>query len=123
MDEGRRELLAAPTVSDRAVARFEIERSLELGLVPSFGVADIGQTEVVLLGPEERYGIETLAPPEDVARRGLPLALGHHPVLDADALAGERIRPARDVAGGEDAGDAGFEVLVDRDATIGGEAD
>ena len=33
-----------------------------------------------------------------------------------------RIRPARDVAGGEDARDAGLEVLVHRDAAVDGEA-
>jgi hypothetical protein len=76
-----------------------------------------------MLAPEEGHGVEAFAAAEDVARRRLALALGHDPVLDADALAAVRIGPARDVAGGEDAGGTGLEILVDGDALVGGEAD
>src|SRR6185295_19334488 len=68
------------------------------------------------------HGVETLAAAQDVARRRLALALGDDPVLDADALAAVRIGPARDVAGGVEAGRAGLEVFVDREALVGGEA-
>ena len=51
-----------------------------------------------------------------------PWRCGHDPVFDADALAGEPIRPARNVAGREDARDARFQVLVHSDAAIDGEA-
>ena len=47
-----------------------------------------------------------------------PLALGDDPMFDANSLAGEPVRPARDVAGSEDALDAGLEVLVDDKAAI-----
>ena len=43
-------------------------------------------------------------------------------MLDADGLAGMRIGPARDIAGGIDAGNAGFAVSIHDDATIDGEA-
>ena len=43
-------------------------------------------------------------------------------MLDANALAGMRIRPARDIAGGVDAGRAGLEIAVDDDAAIEREA-
>jgi hypothetical protein len=43
-------------------------------------------------------------------------------MLDADRLAGMRVRPARDIAGGIDAGHAGFEEGVHRDAMIEREA-
>jgi hypothetical protein len=56
-------------------------------------VTDVSDADIVLLGPEERHGIEALEQAEHVARGGLALALGHHPVFDAfrarsDAFAG-----------------------------------
>ena len=93
-----------------------------LGLVPALGVADVSEAEIVLLGPEERHRVKPLALTEHVARGSLPLAFGHHPVFDADALAGEPVRPARNVAGREDARDARLEVFVHGDAAIDGEA-
>src|SRR5262249_59499677 len=62
-----------------------------------------------------------LATSQDVAGRDLSLALGNDPVLDADALPRVRIGPSRDVAGGEDAGDARLEEFVDEDAVVGRE--
>src|SRR6185312_6069174 len=50
----------------------------------------------------------------------LPLALGHHKMFDADGLAGEPIRPTRDIAGCEDARNARLEVFVHRDTAIDG---
>jgi hypothetical protein len=76
---------------------------------------DIGE-QIVLLGPEEWNLVKPLAGAEHVARRRLTLTFGNNPMLDADALAGQPIRPSRDIAGGIDAGDAGFEVLIDRGA-------
>ena len=84
-------------------------------------MADIGDAEVVLLRPKKRHGVENLPAPKDVACRSLPLALGHDKMFDADSFAGEPIRPARDVAGGEDTRDACLEVFVHRDAAINGE--
>src|SRR6202011_719438 len=91
---------------------------IDLDLVPLFGMADIKDHGVVMHAPEERHGVEWLPPAQHVARRGLPLALGDDPVLDADLLAAMRVRPAREITGGEDAGDAGFEILVDGDAAV-----
>ena len=105
---------------DSAVARGELP--VDSGCVEGFRMPHIGEAEIVLLGPEERDRIEALPPTEDVAGRRLSLALGHHPVFDADALAGESIRPARDVAGREDATHAGLQVFVHGDASIDGEA-
>ena len=47
-----------------------------------------------------------------------PWRCGHDPMLDPDILFRLRIGPARDVAGGKDAGRAGFEIRIDGDATI-----
>ena len=51
-------------------------------------------------------------------RRCLALALGDDPMFDADLLTGKPVRPARDVAGSEDALDAVLEVLIDDSAAI-----
>ena len=104
-----------------AQSRASSEPSISIR-VPLLRVADVVDGDVVVLAPEERHGVEALAPAEDVARRRLALAFGDHPVLDADPIARVRIGPARDVAGGEDAGRAGLEVLVDGDAAVDREA-
>ena len=85
-------------------------------------MAHVDEREIVLFGPEERHGVETFSTAEHVARRSHPLTLGHDPMLDTDALAREPIRPARDIASGEDAGHARLEVFVHGNATIDGEA-
>ena len=101
MDHSDRELLASEPIRYGAVST--LQRASDLGFVPMFGVPDIGEAEVVLFGPEERNAIEGFSPAEDVVRRCLALALGDDPVLDANSLPSQPIRPARDVAGGEDA--------------------
>jgi hypothetical protein len=55
---------------------------------------------------------------EHVGCSNLALALCDDPVLDADTLSGQLVGPARDVAGGEDTRNAGFEMFVHRHATI-----
>ena len=55
-------------------------------------MSDIGDAEIVLLGPEEWDGVKTYAPTQNVACGGLSLALSDYEMLDADALAGEAIR-------------------------------
>src|SRR4051794_26372111 len=84
--------LALAQVTYRAVARRRI--AVDLGAVPIGGVADVVDADVVVHGPEEGHGVELLARPEHVARRRLPLALRHHPMLDAHAAAAP-IGPAR----------------------------
>ena len=95
-----------------------LERSVHLDAVPSFGVSDVSDRDVVVLAPEERHRVEWFAAAEDVARRDLPLALRDHPVLDSNALVRMRIRPPRDVARGKDPAGARLEVLVDDDAFV-----
>jgi hypothetical protein len=109
---------ACTPVIYRAVAR--VEPSVDLGLIPSFGMADIGDAEIVLLGPKERDCVKSLSAAKDVPRGGLPLALGHDKMLDADPFAGEPVRPARDVPGCEDARDAGLELFVHCNPSIDG---
>src|ERR1035437_5370665 len=111
----------AAAIGDRAVSRHLVELPVEFGRIPLLGMPHIRQAEIVLVGPEEGDGVEPLARAEDIARGGLPLTLGHHPVLHADALARQGVGPARDVAGREDALYARLEVLVHRDAPIDGE--
>ena len=71
-----------------------------------------------MLAPEERHGIERLAPPEDIERGGLALPLGDDPVFDADRSAAVRVRPARNIACCIDAWDARLEILIDDDPII-----
>ena len=71
-----------------------------------------------MLAPEERHRIEAFPQAEHIPGRGLALPFGHHPVLDPNLVAGVRIGPPRDVAGREDAGHAGLEVLVHGDAAV-----
>ena len=94
------------------------DTTLQIELVPLFGVADVIEGKIELARPEERHGVEALASAEYVPRRRLSLALGHDPVLDANIVPGQRVGPARDVAGGEDTRNAGFEMFVHRHATI-----
>src|SRR6185437_1136192 len=116
MDHGDRELPASAPIGYGAVST--LQRSRDLGLVPMFGVADIGETEIVLFGPEEWDVIEALAPAEDIVRGCLALALGDDPMFDTNPLTGQSVGPARDVAGGEDAWNAALEVLIDDDTAI-----
>jgi len=55
---------------------------------------------------------------QHVARGGLSLTFGNHPMFDPDVFAGMRIGPARDVACGVNSRDAGFEMGVHGDAAI-----
>src|ERR1700726_3110737 len=72
----------------------------------------------LMLAPEEWDGGIPFAAPEHVAGRGLALPLGDDPVFDAQGLAALGVRPAGNVAGGENARRAGFEVFIDDHTTI-----
>ena len=95
-----------------------VERTVDLDGVPSLGVADVLDRDVVVLAPEKRNRVEPLAIAEHVPSGHLTLALGDDPVFDADSRAGVGIGPSSDVAGGEHARRAGLEILVDGDAAI-----
>ena len=86
------------------------------------GMADIVDRNIVVLAPEERNGVESFMSPEHVEGRGLSLAFREDPMLDANSLAGVRVRPARYVAGREDPRRARFEIGVHDDAAINLEA-
>src|SRR6185295_10595900 len=109
-------LAAFAQIGDRAVALHD--RTVDQDLVPFLRMPDIGDSEVMLLGPEEGDCIERFTPAEHVARRGLALALGDDKMLDADGLAAVRIRPAGDVPGGEHAWCAGLEEPVDEHSAV-----
>ena len=62
----RNRLLAPlPQIADRAVAL--LDRAIDHDFIPIFRVTDIGNSEVMLLGPEEGDGIERLTPADHVA--------------------------------------------------------
>src|ERR1700719_4464582 len=81
-------------------------------------MADVVDGEVVVLAPKEGYCVETLPPPEHIERRGLPLALRNHPMLDADPIAGMRVGPSRDIAGSKNSRSTGFKELIDSHPAI-----
>jgi hypothetical protein len=68
---------AAVLIRDRAVSRVKLP--IDFGFIPLFGVTDISETEIVLLGPKERDGVEAFPSTQDVARGGLPLAFPQQP--------------------------------------------
>jgi hypothetical protein len=58
-------------------------------------MTDIIDRHVVMLAPKERDGSEFLAMSEHVESRGLPLALGNDPMLNANTLAAVGMGPSR----------------------------
>src|SRR5579872_299375 len=116
VDRGHREHAPAVLVEDQAVLRADI--AVNGDFIPLFGVTDIIDRHVVMLAPEERHRVEHLALPEHIARRGLALPLRDHPMFDANGLARMLVRPTGDVAGGIDAGNAGFQIRIDLDAAV-----
>src|SRR5678815_2299342 len=117
--DGRdRQRLSATAIFDRTVE--SLERTVDRQVVPAFGVADVVDRGVVVAAPEKRYRVELLAGAEHVAGSHLTLALGHHPVFDANAFTGVRVGPPGHVTGRINAGGARFEVLVDRNAAVHG---
>src|SRR5262245_12029133 len=79
---------------------------------------DIVDWDIVMLAPKEGRSRKRLAAAKHVTRRRLALPFCEHPMLDANVLAGVRVGPARDVAGGEDSGRAGLKVGIHRDTAI-----
>src|SRR5262249_51247002 len=116
IDRRDREPAARARVCHGTIAR--LERPVNRDRIPLLRVPDIVDGDVVMLAPEERHRVEPLAAAEHVARGHLALPFGDDPMLDANPIAAVRVRPSRDVAGGEDAGRARFEVLVHRDAAV-----
>src|SRR5688500_77801 len=86
---------AAGTLVGHRTVTFGAERAIDGDAVPVLGVTDIADGDVVVLAPEERHRREPPFSAQDVLRRHLALAFGHHKVLDANPIASERIGPAR----------------------------
>src|SRR5580700_2127646 len=78
VDRGDRQQLALASVAQQAIAPGDV--AVDGDLVPFLGMADIVDRHVVMLAPEEGYRRKRLTLPQHVARRGLSLALGDHPV-------------------------------------------
>src|SRR5262249_61498064 len=88
IDRGDRQHLAIAAITDQTVAC--LDDALDVDSVPFLRVTDIIDGDVVVLAPEEGHVGEWLPLPEHVAGDGLPLALGHYPMLDPKVLAGVR---------------------------------
>ena len=116
--EDRRDREHAPVALEPQAAVLAGDIAVDREVVPLLGMADIVDRDVVVLAPEEGDGGKFLAITEHVQRRGLSLALGNHPMLDAYRLAAIGIGPPRDIAGGENRRLAGFEIGVHGDAAI-----
>src|SRR3546814_6383001 len=90
--------------------------AVDLDPIPSFGMADVVDHDVVMLAPEEGDRREAFSPAEHVACRRRTLPIGDSPMLEADIVAGLGVGPARDIACREDARRARFEEGVDQHA-------
>ena len=115
-DRGDRERAPAAPHAHETILAGDVAFDNEL--VPLLGMADIGDRNVVMLAPEERNRVEGLMAPEHVERGGLSLSFRHDPMLDANGLATKPVRPARNVAGGENSRRARLEKRVDGDAAV-----
>src|SRR5581483_11832956 len=115
-DRGDCQPLAGPTKGDGAIV--VLEAAVDLDSVPTFGVSHVVDRDVVMLTPEKWHGVEAFSAAEHVARSGLALAFGDHPMLHANQLTRMRIGPAGDIACGEDTWRARLQVLVNQDAAI-----
>src|SRR5262249_55582833 len=81
-------------------------------------MTDVVDGYVIVLAPKERHRVEALIQSQHVAGCGLSLTFGYHPMLDADVLAGVRVRPTRDVAGSVNVVRAGLEMPIDHHAAV-----
>ena len=81
-DSGDGESPSAAPKYELAVMFFD--PTVQIQLVPPFGVTDVIKRKIVLAGPEERHRVKPLAAAEYVPCRRLSLAFGQHPVLDAN---------------------------------------
>src|SRR5271155_3970260 len=115
-DRGRGEGLSVSLVSKEAILLGDI--ALDRDLVPSLGMADVVDRDVVMLAPEEGSRRERRPVADHIERGDLALALRDNPMLDPNRLATDRIWPTRDIARGEYTGRARFEIGVDNDAPI-----
>src|SRR5436190_20934053 len=71
-----------------------------------------------MITPKERRHGKWFARSKNITRGGLALALGHHPVLYADATRAW-IRPARDVAGRKNPRHVRFQKFINQHSVVG----
>src|SRR5207253_1591353 len=95
-DSGYGKPLAVAPIGDRTVMRGGI--AVDINAIPLLRVAHVVDGQIVMLGPEKRHCRKALPLPEDIPRCHHALALGEHPVFNADALARSRVGPARNIA-------------------------
>src|SRR5690606_38276037 len=90
----------SPETTVDPVARCEVPRSVsaDLHLIPGGRVAGPLVLDVVLVGPEERNGIELSRPAQCGARGGRAVLAGRVPVLDVAVRAATLAPPPRAVA-------------------------
>ena len=94
-DRGDGHNLAIAAIARQAVALLEVP--VDLQIVPFLDMADIVDRHVVVLAREERYIRESTTLSEHIARRGLPLTLGHDPLLDPKIFARQGVGSACDI--------------------------
>src|SRR5439155_22440966 len=71
-----------------------------------------------MIAPEKWRRFKWLARAENVARRRLPLPLGHYPVLHPDSACA-RIGPAHHITRGKNSRHARLQKFVDQNAVLG----
>ncbi len=103
-------------VGHGAVSRVQI--AIDLNRIPTLSVPDIVDSNVIVLAPKERHGIESFATTKNIFCRNLSLTLSHYPVLYTDSFPGMRIGPPCNVARSIDTGHTGLEVFIDDDTAI-----
>src|SRR5206468_5426006 len=72
--------------------------------ITAAAVTDVADMQIEMIAPEKWRSDELLASAENIPRRGLPLSLGHYPMLHPN-VACARIGPARNIAGGKNSRD------------------
>src|SRR5215467_14462844 len=93
-------------ISHCTIAR--IEAAIDLDSIPLLSVPNVVNCDIVMLAPEECYGVKFLTLAENVLGCHLPLSFGDDPMLHADSLAAVRIGPASCIARRKDSGYACF---------------
>ena len=74
-------------------------------------MTDVVNVQVEMVAPKKWRRGEGLVRAENVARGRLTLALGHDPMLDANATHA-RVGPARDVTGSKNCGHVCFQKFI-----------
>lgn len=115
------QLAAVAPVGDRTVPQLKV--AIGLDLISSGAVPDIGNAEVILLGPEKWNRIKSLSAAHVILRIRFSLAFGNDEIFDPDSLAQERTWPARDVARRENTRGNRSQVFVDRNPATHGKTD